>query len=350
VHAAGTKVMKSSKLIWLSVMGAVGFSSCDRSGGGKEASEALEGVKAGKFVIIDTKTDDADPAAAKKNAENSLLRYPDLDGMVGLWSYNAPACLEAAKDANRAGEVKIFSFDEDAVTVQGIKDGMVEGTIVQQPYEFGYQSVAYLKKIADGEEFEVPENKEISIPAKTITKDNVEDFEKKLAELRELGKQAEGAPKKESELKFAFVINNPDPFWSYARAGCFKAEQDFGVACDFETPPSGKEEEQNKILENIIQKGDYDGVAISPLDPANQGGLIDEVAAKLPLICHDSDAPESSRRFYLGTNNYDAGRLLGKLVKERMPEGGSLMIFVGKSDALNAQQRRQGLIDELGAE
>ena len=67
----------------------------------------------------------------------------------------------------------------------------------------------------------------------------------------------------------------------------------------------------------------------------------------MPLLCHDSDAPESDRRFYLGTNNYEAGRMLGKLVMERMPEGGKLMVFVGNMDVLNAQQRRQGLIDEL---
>ena len=65
------------------------------------------------------------------------------------------------------------------------------------------------------------------------------------------------------------------------------------------------------------------------------------------MITHDSDAPDSDRLFYLGTNNYDAGRMLGKLVKKSMPEGGKIMIYVGKMDVLNAQQRRQGLIDEL---
>ena len=68
------------------------------------------------------------------------------------------------------------------------------------------------------------------------------------------------------------------------------------------------------------------------------------------MITHDSDAPDSDRLFYLGTNNIEAGRMLGKLVKERMPEGGKIMIFVGKIDQLNAQQRRQGLIEELSAE
>ena len=338
----------------LALIGLAFLASCGGSGNGGgdsgNSGKTSDGTVAGKYTIIDTKTDDANPDAAMKNAENTLLKYPDIDAMVGLWAYNAPACLEAAKNAGAVGKVKIFSFDEAEVTLQGIADGSIEGTIVQQPYEFGYQSVKYLTMIAKGEAFEVPENKEISIPAKTITKTNVEEFSAKLAELRALGKEAEGAAKPESDLKFAFVINTPDPFWSNARAGCYKAEQDFGVICDFESPPTGRGEEQNKILENIMQKGDYKGVAVTPLDPPHQQGLINEVAAKMPLITHDSDAPDSDRRFYLGTNNYDAGRLLGKLVKERMPEGGEVMIFVGKIDVLNAQQRRQGFLDELAAE
>ena len=45
--------------------------------------------------------------------------------------------------------------------------------------------------------------------------------------------------------------------------------------------------------------------------------------------------------------NYDAGRMAGQLVKEALPDGGSVMIFVGRLGQLNAEQRRQGLIDEL---
>ena len=96
--------------------------------------------------------------------------------------------------------------------------------------------------------------------------------------------------------------------------------------------------------------GGFSGVAVTPLDPANQTALLNQLAAALPLICHDSDAPESDRRFYLGTNNYEAGRLLGKLIKERMPEGGSIMVFVGQIDVMNASERRRGMLDELRAE
>ena len=45
--------------------------------------------------------------------------------------------------------------------------------------------------------------------------------------------------------------------------------------------------------------------------------------------------------------NYLAGRMCGELVKEAMPDGGSVMLFVGRLEQLNARQRQQGVIDEL---
>ncbi len=157
------------------------------------------------------------------------------------------------------------------------------------------------------------------------------------------GGYTEGAP------KFAFVTNVADPFWSHAKAGCKAASKDFQVNVDFEMNSAGDVAGQNKIIENILSKGDYEGIAISCLNPANQTDMINGAAERMPVICHDSDAPNSNRLFYLGTNNVEAGRMLGKLVKERMPEGGKIMIFVGKIDQLNAVQRRDGLLEELNS-
>jgi ribose transport system substrate-binding protein len=102
------------------------------------------------------------------------------------------------------------------------------------------------------------------------------------------------------------------------------------------------------VFENIIQQGGYKGVAVSPIDPENQADALNKLAAAMPMLCHDSDAPKSNRRFYIGTNNVDAGRAMGAFIKKQLPEGGKIIITVGKLDALNAQQRRQGLIEELG--
>ena len=84
-------------------------------------------IKAGKYIILDTRTDQGDRATAKKNAENTLKKYPSLDAMVGLWAYNVPQCLEALKDVGKEGKVKLISFDEDELTLQGIKSTFIDG-------------------------------------------------------------------------------------------------------------------------------------------------------------------------------------------------------------------------------
>jgi ribose transport system substrate-binding protein len=144
------------------------------------------------------------------------------------------------------------------------------------------------------------------------------------------------------KLRVAFVSNNAADFWQIAKAGVLKAEADFDIRCDFRMPDDGSPAKQHQIVQDLLAAG-IDGMAISPIDPVNMRTLLNEVAAKVPLICHDSDAPESNRRCYIGTNNFEAGRHAGKLVREVLPNGGSVMVFVGRMDVPNAVERVAGL-------
>jgi ribose transport system substrate-binding protein len=150
----------------------------DRFGG---IQDALKGTK---IQILDVRTDDTDQARAKANAADTLVKYPDIGALVGLWSYNGPAILSAVKSANKVGKVKIIAFDEEADTLAGVKSGAIEGTIVQQPYEFGYQSMINMAKYLNGDKSVVPASKQIFVPTLAITKDKVDEFSAKLKKLR----------------------------------------------------------------------------------------------------------------------------------------------------------------------
>ena len=147
--------------------------------------------------------------------------------------------------------------------------------------------------------------------------------------------------------KVAFVSNNPDPFWSIVEAGCNKAAGEVGVDIVFRKPPSGDPAQQQEILDTLANRGDIKAISVSVIDPKNQTAYLNELAAKLPLLAVDNDAPASNRLCYIGTNNYDAGRSVGQLVKEALPDGGTVALFVGQTEALNARQRCQGVLDEL---
>ena len=154
----------------------------------QNAHDRLAGIKdvlaGSKVEIIDTRTDDADHVRAKANAADALVKYPDVACLVGLWSYNGPAIVNAVKEANKAGAVKIVCFDEDDETLQGVRDGAIFATVVQQPFEFGKQAMELMDKYLDGDKSVVPADKKIIIPTLPITKDKVEEFAARLKQLR----------------------------------------------------------------------------------------------------------------------------------------------------------------------
>lgn len=153
------------------------------------------------------------------------------------------------------------------------------------------------------------------------------------------------APDAKAKPNLAFVTNGVASFWVIADKGAEAAAKDLDAEVEVLMPADGVGD-QKRMIQSLLARG-TDGVAISPIDPANQRDLLDELAANTLLITHDSDAPQSKRLCYVGMDNYTAGRLCGQLVKEALPAGGEVMIFVGRLGQLNAQERRQGLIDEL---
>jgi ribose transport system substrate-binding protein len=144
--------------------------------------------------------------------------------------------------------------------------------------------------------------------------------------------------------KVAYVTNGIDPFWNVAAAGAKAGAKEFNADVEILMPKDLGDQKQ--MVEGLLARG-IDGIAISPIDAANQVGFIDDAGKKTNVITHDSDAPASKRLCFVGMDNYNAGRAAGKLVKEAVPEGGKIMIFVGRLEQLNAQQRRQGVIDEV---
>jgi ribose transport system substrate-binding protein len=152
-----------------------------------------------------------------------------------------------------------------------------------------------------------------------------------------------GSPK---VVKLAFVTNNSSEFWKIAAAGVHQYEKESKVQVDIKMPANGTTEEQNQILENLASQG-YDGIAISAIAPNDQVPVLDRVAAKAKLITFDSDAPKSKRLLYIGTNNYEAGKVLGGEIVRLLPSGGKMAVFVGTLSADNAAHRLQGIQDAI---
>ena len=204
-----------------------------------------------------------------------------------IFGWATPAILEALKQGDRLGKVKVVGFDENPATLQGIKDDTVHGTVVQNPYMYGYKSIEVLNELKKGNTKVIPENKFIDIPAEQIRADNVDEF---WTQLKENLSGGADNPSKEGKPRFAFVSNGVAGFWTIASVGVGKAGQDLGVNTEVHMPAEGIPD-QKRILEDLVTKK-IDGIAVSPINPENQTGLLDEIAGKTLLITHDSDAPD----------------------------------------------------------
>src|SRR5712671_1593727 len=148
------------------------------------------------------------------------------------------------------------------------------------------------------------------------------------------------------KVKLAFVTNTPADFWTMARKGTEAADKELdNVDVEFQIA-DGTAADQRRIVDDLLTKG-VTGIAISPVDPANQTQMINDIAQKGVVITQDSDAPASNRMAYIGTDNIAAGRQAGELIKQALPDGGKIMLFVGKKDAQNAKERYEGILQAI---
>ncbi|EAQ77839.1 substrate-binding domain-containing protein [Blastopirellula marina] len=304
----------------------------------------------GKYTILDLRSDSGNHDRAKQNAEAAISKYPNLNCMVGLYAYNPPTILRAVENAGKQNDIKIVGFDEDIETLKGIEAGKIFGTVVQQPFLFGFKSVEYLSALVRGQKVDVPESEILYIPHRVIRPADAAQFKSDIEQMMAGDGKAPASARDDYDtsepVSLAFLTNTVDPFWTLAERGVQCAEPIFNASCDVYHPPTASAEEQKRFIERKLND-DCQGLALSPIDKENQGNLINRACEKMKVICHDSDAPDTNRLFYIGTGNYLAGRAVGKLVKEAIPDGGEVAIFVGKLEQLNAQERSQGVIDEL---
>jgi len=142
----------------------------DRIGGAEEA------LKGSNISVLDVRTDDGDRARAKSNVSDAIVAHPDLVCLVGIWSINGPAIHNALKDAGKLGKIKIVCFDEEDETLLGVKDGSISATVVQQPFEFGYEGIKLLAGALRGDKSGIPATKQVFVPTRVINKDNVDEF------------------------------------------------------------------------------------------------------------------------------------------------------------------------------
>jgi ribose transport system substrate-binding protein len=120
--------------------------------GAQNAIDRIEGVRQGagdKFKSLDTMADEADLTRARENVRNAILNHPELNTLVGIWSYNAPAIADVVKDMNNRDRFTIAAFDAEPLAIKAMSEGRIDAMVVQNPFQMGYQGVRLLKALVE---------------------------------------------------------------------------------------------------------------------------------------------------------------------------------------------------------
>jgi ribose transport system substrate-binding protein len=151
----------------------------------------------------------------------------------------------------------------------------------------------------------------------------------------------------EAEEKYFLVADNLQvPYWQTAGAGFSQAAKDLKVRADFVGPDTFDPKAQQQAFEKVLTQKPT-GILISTADPQLMKADIDKaIAAHIPVITMDSDAPASKRLYFIGTNNYQAGVAGGERLSKELHGKGNVVAFT-MPEQVNLQDRLRGYRDAL---
>jgi|HubBroStandDraft_2_1064218.scaffolds.fasta_scaffold135395_1 ribose transport system substrate-binding protein len=151
----------------------------------------------------------------------------------------------------------------------------------------------------------------------------------------------------DSDEFYVFVTSNLQvPYWKTAGAGFAKAAAEYKVRTEFAGPQNYDPKAERDALDQAVQKK-ATGVLLAVTDAALLKDSIDKaVAAGIPVITIDSDAPASKRLFFIGTNNYQAGFTGGQRLAQELHGKGNVVVFT-MPDQPNLQDRLRGYKEAL---
>jgi ribose transport system substrate-binding protein len=146
---------------------------------------------------------------------------------------------------------------------------------------------------------------------------------------------------------YVLISNNLKlPYWQNVTTGFQNAALAYGVTARIAGPDNLDGAAELKAFNQAVASKPA-GILISVADAASfREAINDAIAAGVPVITVDSDAPTSSRLYFIGTNNIAAGRLGGKRLVDKLNGKGNVVFFTYVNQP-NLVERLEGYEDEI---
>lgn len=144
------------------------------------------------------------------------------------------------------------------------------------------------------------------------------------------------------EERYVLVATNIKlPYWQAAANGLSRAASAFKVRAELVGPATFDPKAQKEEFQRAVA-GKPSGILVSAADPELLRADIDAaIAAGIPVITVDSDAPGSKRLLFIGTNNYQVGFIGGQLAAKKLGGKGNVVVYTMPEQA-NLNERLRG--------
>jgi ribose transport system substrate-binding protein len=157
-----------------------------------------------------------------------------------------------------------------------------------------------------------------------------------------------GSAHDQDEKYYEISTNVKIPYWQAGSAGLFQAAQQLKVRSEFDGPDTYDPKAEQKAFQQAV-KNKATGILVSVADSSLLKDDIDQaVAAGIPVITVDSDAPSSKRLLFIGTDNYHAGQIGGQRLAKELNGKGNVVVFTIPEQS-NLKERLRGYRDALEA-
>jgi ribose transport system substrate-binding protein len=276
-----------------------------------------------------------------------------LGAVAGCGGSGDPASPSAAPGERAALKRVVFvGFDASQPLVDAMRQGKIQGLVVQNPLRMGKLSVENMVKhlekqavepqISTGETLATPENMNDPEISSLIHPPQVENTS---------GASLSGTKSKKWRV-IVIPKGTTHEFWKTLHAGTLEAARELGNVDVIWQGPQKEDDrvQQIQLVQNAIAAG-VDGIVLAPLDSKALVEPVEAaVAKKIPVVIFDSALESTKMVSYIATNNYHGGVLAARRLGELMNSQGKVILLRYAVGSESTEQREKGFTDTLAKE
>ena len=244
--------------------------------------------------------------------------------------------------------VHLIGFDASEPVIDGLRQGVIDGIVVQNPLKMGQLGVETLvqhlekqpvkQRIWTGETLVTPENMNLPDIKPLVFAPKVDN--------------KSGSPSGAKSEEMASDVHsqgNNNEFWMTIHAGALEAEKELG---NVEVIWQGPEKEEDRVQQIQLVQGavaaGVDGIVLAPLDPRALVLSVETAVAKgIPVVVIDSGLESRKPVSYISTDNYHGGELAARKMGELLGGEGKVILLRYTVGSESTEQREKGFTDTL---